>query len=126
MVRLTMVFLCLLLAAAAAGRYQAEVAVRDSRNEIARLKSERAMELQQIETLRLDIAYLESPNRLAQLAEKLTDLRPLATPQLMTADRFRVAFAADPAAETPPQASPASVAGAPGERLAFATPLAAE
>jgi hypothetical protein len=92
MVRLTMFLLCLLLAAAAAGRYQAEVAVRQSRKAIELLKTERASELQQIQTLRAEIAYLENPQRLAALAAKLTDLKPLSADQLMSAEDFRVAF----------------------------------
>lgn len=92
MVRLTMLLLCLLLAGAAAGRYQAEVAVRQSRKEIEQLKAERASELQQIQTLRAEIAYLENPQRLAALAAKLTDLKPLSADQLMSAEDFRLAF----------------------------------
>lgn len=98
MVRLTMLLLCLLLAGAAAGRYQAEIAVRQSKKEIESLKAERASELRQIQTLRADIAYLESPGRLAALAAKLTDLKPLAADQLMSAADFHVAFRETPAA----------------------------
>lgn len=112
MVRLTMLLLCLLLAAAAAGRYQAEVAVRDARQSIRTLGAEKASEMQQIQMLRAEIAYLENPERLATLARKLTDLRPLSADQLMTADDFRLAFApeggavvADPASEQHPVAA---------------------
>lgn len=95
MVRLTMLLLCLLLAAAAAGRYQAEIAVRESRKEIESLKAKRATELQQIQTLRAEIAYLENPERLAILASKLTDLKPVSASQLMSASEFRVAFSSE-------------------------------
>lgn len=96
MVRLTMLLLCLLLAGAAAGRYQAEVAVRQSKKEIELLKAARASELQQIQTLRAEIAYLENPERLAALAAKLTDLKPLAADQLMSAADFHLAFRDSP------------------------------
>lgn len=92
MVRITMIMLCFLLAAAAAGRYQAEVSVRQARQEIDALDSARAQELSQIQILRAEIAYLESPERLAKIASQLTDLEPLTGAQLMTADEFLVAF----------------------------------
>ena len=111
MVRLTMLLLCLLLAGAAAGRYQAEVAVRASRKEIESLKAQRAAELQQIQTLRADIAYLESPERLAALAAKLTDLKPLAADQLMSAADFHLAFGDAPAGNAGELADEPAVAG---------------
>lgn len=92
MVRITMILLCLLLAAAAAGRYQAEVSVRETRREIQELERAKAQELSEIQLLRAEIAYLENPDRLARIAAKVTDLEPLAGSQLMTADEFAVAF----------------------------------
>lgn len=120
MVRLTMLLLCLLLAGAAAGRYQAEVAVRDSRKEIESLKAQRSSELQQIQTLRAEIAYLESPERLAALAAKLTDLRPLSAEQLMSAADFHLAFG-----DMPSQAGQTNEAR-PAARLALADASAIE
>lgn len=99
MVRITMIFLCLLLAAAAAGRYKAEVSVRESREQIHQLKEEKGAELRKIQTLRAELAYLESPERLARIAEKKTDLRPLESSQLLTSEQFVAAFG-------DPQASP--------------------
>lgn len=107
MVRITMILLCFLLAAAAAGRYQAEVSVRQVRQEIDQLDSARARELSQIQVLRAEIAYLESPERLAKIAAQVTDLEPLTGAQLMTADEFLVAFGEAPAI------SDAEQAGAP-------------
>jgi hypothetical protein len=92
MVRLTMIMLCFLLAAAAAGRYQAEVSVREAKREIKELDRAKAKELSEIQVLRAEIAYLESPERLAKIAERVTDLEPLSGRQLMTADEFLVAF----------------------------------
>ena len=92
MIRITMLFLCLLLAAAAAGRYKAEVSVRESRQDIQKLQKEKAQELRKIQTLRAEIAYLESPERLAKIAVKTTDLQPLTGAQLLTADQFVAAF----------------------------------
>lgn len=97
MVRITMILLCFLLAAAAAGRYQAEVSVRQVRQEINALDSARVRELSQIQVLRAEIAYLESPERLAKIAAQITDLEPLTGAQLMTADEFLVAFGDAPA-----------------------------
>jgi len=92
MVRVTMILLCFLLAAAAAGRYQAEVSVRQVRRDIQDLDSARVREISQIQVLRAEIAYLESPERLAKIAAEVTDLEPLTGAQLMTADEFLVAF----------------------------------
>lgn len=92
MVRLTMIMLCFLLAAAAAGRYQAEVSVREAKREIKDLDHAKQKELSEIQVLRAEIAYLESPERLAKIAARVTDLEPLAGRQLMTADEFVLAF----------------------------------
>jgi hypothetical protein len=92
MMRLTTFLLCLLLAAAAAGRYQAEAAVRETRLELRRLDKEKSKELSQIQVLRAEIAYLESPERLSAIAGKMTDLEPLSGAQLYSADDFELAF----------------------------------
>lgn len=108
MMRLTMILLCLMLAAAAAGRYQAEAAVREARQELRRLDREKARELSSIQLLRAEVAYLESPERLAAIAGKMTDLKPLSGAQLMTAEDFEISFG-DGAASA--QASEAGRAG---------------
>ena len=101
MVRITMILLCLLLAAAAAGRYQAEVSVREARRDIERLDAARVRELSSIQVLRAEVAYLENPDRLAKIASQVTDLQPLTGGQLMTADDFFLAFG-EPAAKIAP------------------------
>ncbi len=92
MLRVTMLLLCLILAAAAAGRYKAEAAVRETRNELRELEQAKSKELTRIQVLRAEVAYLESPERLAAIATKMTDLEPLTGAQLLTADDFKVAF----------------------------------
>jgi cell division protein FtsL len=92
MLRLTLLLLCLMLAAAAAGRYKAEAAVRETRNELRRLEKEKSNELSKIQPLRAEVAYLERPERLATIAEKVTDLEPLTGAQLLTAEDFQLAF----------------------------------
>ncbi|HPE30975.1 MAG TPA: hypothetical protein PLV61_07245 [Parvularculaceae bacterium] len=101
MVRITMILLCLLLAAAAAGRYQAEVSVREARRDIERLDAARVRELSSIQVLRAEVAYLENPDRLSKIADQVTDLQPLTGGQLMTADEFFLAFG-EPAAKIAP------------------------
>ncbi|HXI88083.1 MAG TPA: hypothetical protein VNH64_11525 [Parvularculaceae bacterium] len=103
MVRVTMVLLCLLLAAAAWGRYRAEVSVRQTRREIHALDEAKAKELSQIQTLRAEVAYLESPDRLAKIATDVTGLKPLAGDQLMTAEDFVAAFGDGETAAPPAQ-----------------------
>lgn len=103
MIRFTMVFLCLILAGAAAGRYHAEVRVKEKREEIKALEQEKARELAEIQLLRAEIAYLESPERLTKIAEKITDLAPLTGAQLLTADDFAVAFGREEAPAAKPE-----------------------
>lgn len=85
MIRISTIFLCLLLAAAAAGRYQAEVAVREARTELRELEEQKAEELRAIQMLRAEVAYLENPDRLAKIARSETELRPTAQDQSVTA-----------------------------------------
>lgn len=92
MLRLTMLLLCLILAGAAAGRYKAEAAVRETRHEIRKLDQVKAEEASKIQVLRAEVAYLESPERLASIAGSATNLEPLSGAQLMTADEFVAAF----------------------------------
>ena len=90
MIRITTIFLCLLLAAAAAGRYRAEVSVKEARSELKRLEISKSEELRSIQMLRAEVAYLENPDRLSKIAEAKTDLRPSAREQLLTARQFAV------------------------------------
>src|SRR5262245_29260537 len=106
MVRVTMIMLCFLLAAAAAGRYQAEVSVREARRDIEELDRAKAKELSQIQVLRAEVAYLESPDRLAKVASRITDLEPLSGKQLLTADEFLISIGDRGAVAPPPVAMP--------------------
>lgn len=88
MIRITTIFLCMLLAAAAAGRYRAEVSVKETRAELKRLELSKAEELQSIQMLRAEVAYLENPDRLSKIAQAKTDLRPSAQDQMLSARQF--------------------------------------
>ena len=104
MIRITTIFLCIVLAAAAFGRYRAEVSVRELREEIDEIETSQVEELRSIQMLRAEIAYLENPERLAKIAEMKTDLRPSDSEQLINAQEFAVAFGlegAAPEADTP-------------------------
>lgn len=94
MMRFTTFLLCLILAAAAAGRYKAEIAVREAKSEARALERQKAQELSSIQVLRAEVAYLERPERLAEIAEGHTGLEPLSGAQLMTAEDLELAFAA--------------------------------
>lgn len=93
MMRFTTFLLCLILAAAAAGRYKAEIAVRDAKAEARALEREKAETLSSIQILRAEVAYLERPERLADIAGSVTSLAPLSGAQLMTAEDLELAFA---------------------------------
>ncbi|MBL4620120.1 MAG: hypothetical protein JKX88_08495 [Marinicaulis sp.] len=90
MIRITTIFLCFLLAAAAAGRYCAEVSVKETRSELKRLELSKVEELRSIQILRADVAYLENPQRLSEIANSKTDLRPSERGQILTAREFAV------------------------------------
>ena len=93
MMRFTTFLLCLILAAAAAGRYKAEIAVREAKSEARALERQKAEELSTIQVLRAEVAYLERPERLAEIAESMTGLSPLSGAQLVTAEDLELAFA---------------------------------
>lgn len=104
MIRITTIFLCIVLAAAAFGRYRAEVSVRELREEIDKIETSQIEELRSIQMLRAEIAYLENPDRLAKIADVKTDLRPSKSEQLMNAREFAVAFGLEE--EAPEEGSP--------------------
>ena len=93
MMRFTTFLLCLILAAAAAGRYKAEIAVREAKSEARALERQKAEELSSIQVLRAEVAFLERPERLAEIAQSVTGLAPLDGAQLMTAEDLELAFA---------------------------------
>jgi len=84
MIRLASLVFCILLAIASAGRYRAEVAVREVRDDIAYLEQARADELRRIQILRAELAYLESPDRLEKIAREMTSLRPVSGRQFLS------------------------------------------
>ena len=92
MIRITTIFLCVLLAAAAFGRYKAEISVRELREDIQRIEVSKVEEQRAIQMLRAEIAYLENPDRLAKVAETKTELRPSTGEQLVKAHEFASLF----------------------------------
>ncbi|MEO1252486.1 MAG: hypothetical protein AAFW81_09090 [Pseudomonadota bacterium] len=103
MFRITTIFLCVLFLAAVAGRYSAEESVRAAQEELDRLEKEQASEVRQIQMLRAEIAYLESPDRLAKIARATSALRPPERDEIMSARAFHAAMAGEEAtpAHTP-------------------------
>ncbi|MEO1135912.1 MAG: hypothetical protein AAFW68_04760 [Pseudomonadota bacterium] len=94
MIRVTTIFLCVLLAAAF-GRYRAEVSVRELRKDIERIETSQVEELRSIQMLRAEIAFLENPDRLAKVAAAKTDLRPSTADQVVDARQFAASFIAE-------------------------------
>jgi hypothetical protein len=88
-----------LLAAAAFGRYRAEVSVRELREDIERIETSQLEELRTIQMLRAEIAFLENPERLSKVAAAKTDLRPSSGDQLVNAPEFAVLIGDDDFAE---------------------------
>lgn len=96
MFRITTLFLCMLLAAAAVGRYRAEQSVQKTRAELERLEAQQAEELRRIQILRAEVAYLENPERLAKVAAAQTDLRPSTGAQFITPQQFAATIGVSP------------------------------
>ncbi len=97
MIRASMIFLVLLLLGAAAGRYSAEASVREARKNLRGIETEKQSVIRDIKTLQAEIAYLESPDRLENIASIATDLQPAASRQLLTSEDFILAFSSRPA-----------------------------
>jgi hypothetical protein len=108
MIRITTIFLCVLLAAAAFGRYRAEVSVRELRNDIEKIETSQLEELRAVQMLRAEIAYLENPDRLAKVASAKTDLRPSSSDQLVNAREFAALFGDEDEADEEAPATPNS------------------
>ncbi len=106
MFRLTSIFLCALFLAAVAGRYSAEESVSAAQEALLQLEAEYAEEARRVQMLRAEIAYLESPERLAKVARATTDLRPPAPERLLTAQQFKSAMIGDEASPTPAGPTP--------------------
>ncbi|WP_306249818.1 hypothetical protein [Parvularcula sp. IMCC14364] len=88
MIRFATIFFCLLLAAAAAGRYQAEAGVRAQKAEIQSVEQRIAEEEAAISQLDLQVEVLESAERLARLSAQRLVLAPVHSDQLHTAEEF--------------------------------------
>ncbi|GEM_PF-1321674 len=118
MFRITTLFLCILLTAAAVGRYRAEESVRKARSELEKLETSRLEELERIQILRAEIAYLDNPERLAKIARSETDLRPTSREQMVSQRQFAAAMTG----ETSP--TPAEDAPVPSEAITNAIAMA--
>lgn len=103
MLRISTLFFCLLLAAAAVGRYKAEANVRADKAEIRSIESQIAAEEQKISELKLQVEVLESGPRLAQLASHRLDLVPARSAQLADARKFAMLIEAGDAATIAPR-----------------------
>ena len=88
MIRISTIFFCFLLAAAAAGRYQAEATVRADKVEIRALDEKISDEEHRISQLQLEVEVLESGQRLSQLAVHKLELTSVKPFQLKNADEF--------------------------------------
>ena len=108
MIRVSTIFFCLLLAAAAAGRYQAEAKVRADKLEIDRLESQIADEGHKIGQLQLEVEVLESGQRLSQLAARKLELTSVKPYQLQTADEFAALMEMPAMAKVQPTTAPKS------------------
>ncbi|RFB04353.1 hypothetical protein [Parvularcula marina] len=82
------IFLTLILALAAAGRFHAEAQVRKSQDEIDRLDREAERLGAEVEKARLDVEVLESASRLSKLNSSKLALGTVRAEQLLDDRRF--------------------------------------
>ena len=97
MMRISTLFFCLLLAAAAVGRYKAEAAVRADKSAISEIEQQIREEQQKISELKLEVDVLESGPRLARLASHRLALVPARPVQLADAGDMASLIDAGPA-----------------------------
>ena len=88
MIRFSTIFFCLILAAAAVGRYRAEAGVRAERDNISRIEQQIDRQRAKISKLQLEVEVLESPKRLTELGATRDGLRPIQPRQVLTAEKF--------------------------------------
>jgi hypothetical protein len=74
--------------------------------ELEKIEIGKSEELRVIQTLRAEIAYLENPARLADIAQSKTDLRPSTPRQILSAREFAAVYGDEP--ETPENLAPPS------------------
>ena len=85
------------LAAAVAGRYRAEIAVKSTEDEIGVVETAIEDAEREVRALETSKAYLERPERLEKIALDGTDLEPLSHTQIVSAAEFVAQF--DPKAD---------------------------
>ncbi len=89
MMRISTIFFCILLAAAAAGRYRAEANVRAYKAEIRKIESEIEAHEEKISELDIQVESLEGSERLLrQLTVQRMSLASVKPYQLQTAREF--------------------------------------
>ena len=88
MIRVLTPALCLLLAAAAAGRYHAEASVREARSELSSVRSALSQEEERERRLRMEVEVLESASRLTSLNEQTIGLGAARPEQMTTREDF--------------------------------------
>lgn len=91
----------IVLAALAVGLYKAKTEAEDDRAEIVRLEAELRLEQDNIRVLRNEISFLESPERIAEIAEERLGLTPVDPLRVVTLEDAPLLI------ETPPDASDA-------------------
>ncbi|MBB4659875.1 hypothetical protein [Parvularcula dongshanensis] len=88
MIRVLTPALCLMLAAAAAGRYHAEASVREARVELSSVRSALADEEERERRLRMEVEVLESASRLTSLNAQTVGLGAARPEQMTTREDF--------------------------------------
>ncbi|MEM1397240.1 MAG: hypothetical protein AAGH38_07310 [Pseudomonadota bacterium] len=94
--RISLIILCVVLFAAAAGRYSAEASTQALDRKISKLELQKARQERSIQMLTAEVAMLETPARLQQLAEEMTDLAPPSSDRLLAGREFFLAFGSGP------------------------------
>ncbi|MEL7030532.1 MAG: hypothetical protein AAGL49_15295 [Pseudomonadota bacterium] len=86
MMRVIAVLALCVFAAAAVGRYRTEIAVKEAQARLADLRLDVEEQKRRIAVLRAELAHLEDPERLRQLAARHTELEAVKVVQLTEAE----------------------------------------
>ena len=104
MSRAATVVIGLLLAAASLGLYQTKYRIESLKHDLASIRNAMCMEQDSIHVLQAEWAYLNRPQRLAELSDKiLSSLGPVLPSQIITINELPLAAQREGAsARTPP------------------------
>lgn len=108
MIRLSMVFWLAALAVAAIFLYELKHRVQDLEEQLAEVHGEILRDQEAIQVLKAEWSYLNQPSRIAELADRYLDLKPIEASQIASFQEVPEAPVPEPAPQTQEAAAPAA------------------